>query len=333
MLETDIETKTDLLPFVSIVVPALNEQDNIGQCIDGVLRLDYPSEKVELIVVDNGSIDKTRTIARSLGAQVFEVKNVTVAALRNFGVTKSRGEYIAFLDADCIPPEGWLTEAVSFFDQNSETVVVGGILTLSQNNHCPWVEKYWINYLDSKFTLDFEYVDTLSSFCFVVKGEAFEFVSGFNEDLVTCEDYDLGYRLAEYGKIIINRKIKVIHLGNAKSLYAFWKRQVWQGRSNLHNIFMHNISLRELPSLIVPIIYVLALFCFLASLFFTDFQWFLLRIVSVSIVVCIPSIKAISYKGKNVYRFFTGYWILWSIYLLARGFGAIFPRIKQKREN
>ena len=98
---------------VSVVVVCYNEKDNIEQCILSLLRQNYPHESYEILFVDNGSTDGTRDIIKKFKS---EHKNIHleinldkgIAGSRNLGLLKSKNEYIAFTDADCIVPDNWL---------------------------------------------------------------------------------------------------------------------------------------------------------------------------------------------------------------------------------
>lgn len=321
-------TQYSLGPLVSIIIPALNEEKNIDQCLNRVKKINCNSGFVEIIVVDNGSVDSTQIIARNLGVKVFEVKNITVAGLRNFGVAQCKGEYLAFLDADCIPSANWLIDSLDILESNPEVVVVGGIISFLERNSGSWVENYWVRYLNSKYYNEIEYVDTLASFCFVTRKKTFESVGGFNEVLTTCEDYDLGYRLSKLGRIVIDTRIKVVHLGNAKSLFKFGRRQFWQGRSNFQNLFAHKISFNELPSIIAPVLFVLACVGFFLSICLLDSLEIWIKIFFLALIVVLPAMAALRYKGPNKLRYFAGYWVIWWVYLLARGLGMLFSRMR-----
>jgi glycosyltransferase involved in cell wall biosynthesis len=89
-------------PLISVIMPAFNCEDFIAQSIASVLAQDY--ENFELIIVDDGSTDRTVDIARSFGppVTVMQQSNGGAAAARNHGMEAARGEYIGFLDADDI---------------------------------------------------------------------------------------------------------------------------------------------------------------------------------------------------------------------------------------
>jgi succinoglycan biosynthesis protein ExoA len=96
------EDPTDL-PFVSVVLPVLNEERHIQACLDSVLGQDYPADRYEVIVADGGSTDRTRAIVESVSALHPSVRLIdnpgrTQAHGLNLGILASRGEYIARQD-------------------------------------------------------------------------------------------------------------------------------------------------------------------------------------------------------------------------------------------
>lgn len=111
------------LPFVSVVIPARNEEHNIRTCIEGLHRLDYPKDRLEIIIADGLSTDRTREIAESLGATVVENPGLYVANGRHVGFEHSKGDYVAFSDADCVVDRGWIRDALKYFDDPT----VGGV--------------------------------------------------------------------------------------------------------------------------------------------------------------------------------------------------------------
>src|SRR5256712_8896633 len=83
-------------PMISFVIPVLNGERDISRCLGAIQRLHYPPEVYEVIVMDNGSTDRTRHIIRELGFNCLIVPNVHVSALRNRGVARAKGDFIAF---------------------------------------------------------------------------------------------------------------------------------------------------------------------------------------------------------------------------------------------
>src|SRR5207245_4042527 len=98
--------------FVSVVVPTFNRPAALASCLDALARQDYPADRYEMIVVDDGSapteaaaIAETATRHR---VRLVRQENRGPAAARNAGVREAHGAYIAFTDDDCMPAPGWL---------------------------------------------------------------------------------------------------------------------------------------------------------------------------------------------------------------------------------
>ncbi len=108
-------------PSVSIVMPAYNEGPYIAESIRCLFTLDYPADKLEIIVVDDGSTDDTARIAKSLEKgpiklHVFRKENGGKGAAINYGLKKAGGEFIATMDADSYVTKGVLRELLPYFE-------------------------------------------------------------------------------------------------------------------------------------------------------------------------------------------------------------------------
>jgi cellulose synthase/poly-beta-1,6-N-acetylglucosamine synthase-like glycosyltransferase len=248
--------KTGTAPFVSFIVPARDEGKVIARCLEAIKALDYDERLTEMIVIDDNSVDDTVEVARSFGAKVFTAAHVTISALRNLGVGRARGEFVAFVDADCVLKSDWLGKALEHF-KDSKTACVGSYPDIPEDSS--WVPKTW----DVHQRLhSVQEVDWLPSRTLLVRRDAFQAVGGFADSLVTCEDVDLCYRLRKKGyKIISDERIKSVHLGEPKTLWDFFRKEQWRGRSNFHGMFVHGLYLKEIPSLLVPVYYSIALLC------------------------------------------------------------------------
>ena len=235
---------------VSVIIPCFNEQDNIQKCLDSIFAVNYPEHLLEVIVVDNGSTDQTKKIAQKYNIVFLEDDKKKVSGLRNFGAKSAKGDILAFIDADCIVSYNWLVNAQKYFDDN-DIAAWGSPPTIPDN--ATWVQKTW--YLIRQKKNKIEQVDWLESMNLFVKIEDFKKIQGFNETLETAEDVDFCYRITKTGKIISNASIKVIHTGEAKDIKMFIKKEIWRGISNLSGIKSHGLTLKEIPSLLVPLYY------------------------------------------------------------------------------
>ena len=116
---------------VSVVIPALNEEGNIEQCLKSIRRQNPP---VELILIDNGSIDRTPEIARSICDKVYIEPDFSLAEMRNFGVIEATGDVIVTTDADCIAPENWISSIIKPFEDQTVVAVGGALRPLNVNS-------------------------------------------------------------------------------------------------------------------------------------------------------------------------------------------------------
>lgn len=105
-------------PFVSVIVPTFNRATTLADTLGSLARLRYPADRLEVIVVDNSSTDRTpEVVAAARRAAPFpviyaRVENRGPAVARNVGVARSRGELLAFTDSDCAAPPDWLANLV-----------------------------------------------------------------------------------------------------------------------------------------------------------------------------------------------------------------------------
>jgi GT2 family glycosyltransferase len=101
--------------LVSVIVPHLNDYENLDACLTLLGAQSFPSDRTEVIIADNGSsrgLDAVRAIVGTRG-QVIEVAERGAGPARNAGVRASRGDAIAFIDSDCRPDPHWLEEGLA----------------------------------------------------------------------------------------------------------------------------------------------------------------------------------------------------------------------------
>lgn len=129
-----------LKPRVSVVLPAYNVRDHIGEAIQSVYAQDFKG--LEIIVVDDGSKDGTADFVEGEypDVRVFRKPNGGAATARNMGMREARGEYIAFLDADDVWLPGKLRAQIDYMDKHpSVGLVCSGFSfwTAGENGHFP----------------------------------------------------------------------------------------------------------------------------------------------------------------------------------------------------
>ena len=116
--------------LVSIIIPARDEAARVGEVVRAVLAQGIQDRSCEVVVVDDASTDGTAELAERAGARVLRLaagQGGNPAAARNRGAAAARGDVLVFLDCDCVPQPGWLTELLAGLDR---CPIVGGSLGL-----------------------------------------------------------------------------------------------------------------------------------------------------------------------------------------------------------
>lgn len=189
-------------PTVSLVIPVLNGEKVLGRCLESVRALDYPRDRLEVIVADNGSTDRTVEIARSFGVVVVAQPKRGAAAARNTGIAAARGEWVAMTDADCIVHPVWLKNLVARAVREKSAAVGGRIITVCRD---AVVRDFCARegVLDQPAAIEgrllpFPFVITANG---LFRREALATVGGFDEEFAdaAAEDVELGWRLGERG--------------------------------------------------------------------------------------------------------------------------------------
>ncbi len=115
-------------PYVSVIIPVLNDALRLGKCLKGLDRQSYPPDQFEVIVVDNGSREPlTPDLSLSCCVRYFRELTPGDGVARNAGILQARGEIIAFTDADCIPAKDWIEKGIEFLLVSKVDMVAGRV--------------------------------------------------------------------------------------------------------------------------------------------------------------------------------------------------------------
>src|SRR3990172_4888781 len=220
---------------ISIIIPCKNEEVYISRCIDSIFKQEDMILDKEVIVVDNGSTDKTIRILESYGADIkfYVCPHLPIAGLRNFGVEKSSKEWIAFIDADVEVDKYWGKMLSEFLqDQVKKGINVKNIITgstcLVPNNHT-WIEQVWYEQLMLRDATVTKYINSGNM---ILHRELFNRLGGFDISYKTGEEEKLceNARVYHNGIILKNHNIKAVHHGYPKNIVAFFQRMRWHGK-------------------------------------------------------------------------------------------------------
>jgi glycosyltransferase involved in cell wall biosynthesis len=221
---------------VSIILPALNEEHYINHCLESIAKLENGGMSKEVIVVDNGSEDDTVRICKDHDAKVLIKRGGTIASLRNYGAKTSTGDILAFLDADCTVPEGWLKKSVDYLKER-DSAILGYRLTVPESSN--WVAKCWDLLFVKRYSN--REPDWIPSGNMIMMRKTFLLTGGFNEALDSNEDIDFCHRAREQGcKIMSFDEPSVTHLRPPESLIGIFKKELWHGK-DVFRVFLMDV--------------------------------------------------------------------------------------------
>jgi cellulose synthase/poly-beta-1,6-N-acetylglucosamine synthase-like glycosyltransferase len=193
-------------PFVSIIIPVKNEERILGRCLESIGHLEYPKHRLEVIVADSLSNDRSREIAQQHGARVVPNRKQTVVSGRNCGLASAQGEFIAFTDADCIVRRDWLKAGLNAF-QHEGIAGVGGV-TLFPDDATAFQKAVNVLFLMAGFAgstahrqsvRSAHYVNDIPGCNAIYRRSALEKVMPLDESLLTAEDVWLNWLLSRNG--------------------------------------------------------------------------------------------------------------------------------------
>jgi len=196
---------TEKLPFISIVVPARNEQKFLSQCLSSLKEQDYAGN-YEIIVVDNASTDQTHEIASRSGAKVIYEANIGTGWARQRGLLEASGEIVAFTDADTMVPRQWLSTLAHRFGDSHKTIAVTGPYAFFDVGAIGQAISYAMNFifiiLDNAFRYTTKKGGTIWGSNFAGIKQILLDAGGFDTKIKYLgEDYELSLRLRGKGKV------------------------------------------------------------------------------------------------------------------------------------
>ncbi len=201
------------LPTVSVIITSKDKRDYLKKAIDSVKALDYPNDKFEIIVVEEG--DSPQQIEGVKCVFIPRKKEIDYGYPRNLGVKNARNEIIAFVDDDCIVTKDWLKE-LAFSFKGDVGGVAGGVLADGCNaiGYCETILGFTGGGLKKVVESKGKVLPTnqLSTCNCAYRKEVFEDIGYFQENTrFSGEDYDFAQRVCRKYKCLYNPNALVYH--------------------------------------------------------------------------------------------------------------------------
>jgi cellulose synthase/poly-beta-1,6-N-acetylglucosamine synthase-like glycosyltransferase len=225
------------LPFVSVIVPVYNAQPTIKCCLEALMAQDYPVSHYEVIVIDNKSRDASSQIISGYPQVMLLQENAVQGAYaaRTLGISKARGEILAFIDADCVALPNWLSELVAGFS-NSEIQAVGGQLKPAEPTNLverflAEVSNFHGNYQKNGLQLFPPLLTGNSAYRSKVVTE----LGGFDTRLETSADIDLAWRMQHrFGLCTLYNPEAVVFHHHHSTLPGMYRQYHRHGVGEIH---------------------------------------------------------------------------------------------------
>ncbi|MFN7991571.1 MAG: glycosyltransferase [Candidatus Micrarchaeia archaeon] len=235
-------------PMVSIVVPAYNEGPYITESLSSLLKLDYPLDRLEIIVVDDGSTDDTFRIARAMEKEgpikAYTKKNGGKGAALNFGIKKATGEFIATMDADSYVTRSTINELLPYF-KDPEVMAVTPAVKIRQSGS--WLKELqrveYLMILFSRKLLSFiDSVPVTPGPFSMFRSSVFEKVGLFHEDNLV-EDQEIALRIQSHHFKIRSSLTADVYTEPPDSMRELLKQRVRWQRGGFRNFWHYRFMI------------------------------------------------------------------------------------------
>ena len=219
--------EVDMLPLISVIIPAYNAENFIAKTLASVVAQTY--RHLEILVVDDGSSDRTQSIVQAMALKDPRIKpfkqiNAGVAAARNTGIEKARGEYIAPIDADDLWHPEALEKLLILFCQGDPQIGVVYAWSIDIDEHDLSTGGFHAAYISGdvyKTLICHNFLGNASST--LIRKDCLTQIGGYDtrfqdQNARGCEDWDLYLRLAEQYKFGVVPEFLVGYRKNSSSM-------------------------------------------------------------------------------------------------------------------
>jgi GT2 family glycosyltransferase len=226
-------------PFFSIIIPTYNRPQPLRACLESLARLDYPRDRFEVIVVDDGSeIPPDRAVSSSgheLDVTFLTQAHAGPAVARNTGAARAQGEYLAFTDDDCAPASDWLRALAARLAQTPDAAIAGRVINALPDNPYSSASQLLISYLNTYYNADPDRARFLTSNNLALPADRFHALGGFDKRFsIGGEDRDLCDHWLYQGHRVIYAPEVLVYHAHWLTLRGFWRQHFNYGRGGFH---------------------------------------------------------------------------------------------------
>ena len=227
-------------PFFSIIVPTCDRPGQMAVCLEALTQLDYPRERFEVIVVDDGSLTPLDQVVapyrRQLDLSLIKQNKSGPGAARNAGAACAKGIFLAFTDDDCTPASDWLRKLEARFDVLSDCLIGGRVLNASSDNFYSAANQLMHDAVYAYFNADPYQARFLASNNLALPADRFLALGGFDTTLPLAagEDNELCDRWRYQGYRMTYAPEVLVYHAQSCTRRSFWKQHFNRGRASYH---------------------------------------------------------------------------------------------------
>lgn len=237
-------------PFFSVIVPTYERPVQLAACLEGLTGLQYPRNRFEVIVVDDGSQISPEAQVTSFQQRltVTFVRQVHAgpSVARNTGVARAAGDFLVFIDDDCVPAPDWLARLAERFTAQPKTAIGGRTVNACTANYFSTASQLLLDCLYEYYRFHDNHDQFFASNNLSFPAHMLHDLGGFDETFTRpgAEDRELCFRWLFNGHSMIYASNAVVHHSHRLSFVRFWKQHFRYGRGAVQYHRLRQLRLR-----------------------------------------------------------------------------------------
>lgn len=231
-------------PFISVIIPTYERAGQLSVCLGALAAQDYPWDRFEVLVVDDGSATspeaEVAAFLDQLNVRLLKQSHSGPAAARNYGASHAQGSFLAFTDDDCAPAPGWLRTLATTFISCSDCTLGGRTINELPHNPYSTASQLITDYLYAHWNADSTRATFFASYNLALPKKCFHAVGEFDAGWTrpAGEDRDLCDRLIARGYRLMYVPDALVRHAHPLTFRTFWRQHFNYGRSSyrLHRL-------------------------------------------------------------------------------------------------
>jgi len=218
------------MPSISVIIPTYNRPRQLASCLGALAGVEFPRDRFEVIVVDDGGSAPVE-ITHALDATVVRQDHAGAASARNTGAQRARGQYLVFLDDDCLPEPGWLAALAARLEKGDPEAVAGKTVNGCPDNLYDCVSHLLSYHQYDRYIHEPAAVEFLATNNLAMPADLFRAAGGFRTDLTLAyEDREFCDRWLCSGYRLIYAPEAVVRHCRSMTLRSFCRQHWTYGR-------------------------------------------------------------------------------------------------------